>query len=159
MQLELFFQSTSSDVKESMVMCFACGLLPVHLPVSTDKTYEVLKGAKAAVITSGTATLEAAILQVPQVVCYKTSRFSYCVGKQLIKVPFISLVNLILNKQVVTELVQSDFNKERLKIEIDKLLNKRKRTVLMKEYKDLIAKLGTRGASKRVAKVILNLVK
>lgn len=130
-----------------------------YLPISTDKTYEVLKGAKAAVITSGTATLEAAILQVPQVVCYQTSGFSYWIGKQVIKVPYISLVNLILNKQVVAELVQADFNKERLIQEIDKLLNKKKRTVLVNEYKELIVKLGTKGASQRAAKTILSLVK
>ena len=80
-----------------------------YLPISTDKTYEVLKGAKAAVITSGTATLEAAILQVPQVVCYRTSGFSYWIGKQVIKVPYISLVNLILNQQVVSRIGANRF--------------------------------------------------
>lgn len=130
-----------------------------YLPISTDKTYEVLKGAKAAVITSGTATLEAAILQVPQVVCYRTSGFSYWIGKQVIKVPFISLVNLILDKQVVAELVQADFNKQHLIQEIDKLLSKKHRTVLLKEYKKLIEKLGTKGASQKAAQAVLNLVK
>ena len=130
-----------------------------YLPISTDKTYEVLKGAKVAVITSGTATLEAAILQIPQVVCYRTSRFSYWIGKQVIKVPFISLVNLILNKQVLAELVQADFNKERLIQEIDMLLNKKHSTVLLQEYKNLIKKLGNKGASRRAAQAILNLLK
>ena len=128
-----------------------------YLPISTDKTYEVLKVAKAAVITSGTATLEAAILQVPQVVCYRTSRFSYWIGKQLIKVPFISLVNLILNKQVVTELVQADFNKERLIQEIDKLLNKKHRIVLLQEYLNLIEELGEKGASQRAAQAVFKI--
>ena len=77
----------------------------------------------------------------------------------MIKVPFISLVNLILNKQVVTELVQTDFNKERLIKEIDKLLNKKHRTVLLQEYKYLIKKLGTKGASKRAAQAVINLLK
>ena len=130
-----------------------------YLPISTDKTHEVLKGAKVAVITSGTATLEAAILQVPQVVCYRTSGFSYWIGKQVIKVSFISLVNLILNKQVVAELVQADFNKECLIKEIDKLLNKKHRTVLLQEYKKLIKKLGAKGASQRAAQEIINLLK
>ena len=128
-----------------------------YLPISTDKTYEVLKGAKVAVVTSGTATLEAAILRVPQVVCYRTSRFSYWIGKLLIKVNFISLVNLILKKEVVAELVQDNFNKERLIREVEKLLNKRKRTVLLKEYDELIVKLGTKGASRRAAKAIISL--
>ena len=130
-----------------------------YLPISTDKTYEVLKGAKAAVITSGTATLEAAILKVPQVVCYRTSGFSYWIGKRVIKVAFISLVNLILNKQVVAELVQSDFNKERLVQEIDKLLNKKHRNILLQEYKKLIEKLGKKGASQRAAQAVLNLLR
>ena len=130
-----------------------------YLPISTDKTYEVLKGAKAAVITSGTATLEAAILQVPQVVCYRTSGFSYWIGKLMIKVPYISLVNLILNQKAVAELVQTDFNKEYLIREIDKLLNKKHRTVLLQEYKKLIKKLGTKGASKRAAQAVIKLLK
>ena len=130
-----------------------------YLPISTDKTYEVLKGAKVAVITSGTATLEAAILQVPQVVCYRTSGFSYWIGKQVIKVPYISLVNLILNQQVVAELVQADYNKKQLIQEIDKLLNKKHRTVLLEQYKKLIKKLGAKGASKRAAQAVINLLK
>ena len=130
-----------------------------YLPISNNKTYEVLKGAKAAIITSGTAVLEAAILEVPQVVCYRTSAFSYWIGKKIIKVSFISLVNLILNRQVVTELVQSDFNKENLIQELDKLLNKKHNKTLLREYKILIKKLGSKGASKRAGKAILNLLK
>lgn len=130
-----------------------------YLPISTDKTHEVLKGAKVAIITSGTATLEAAILQVPQVVCYRTSRFSYWIGKWVIKVPYISLVNLILNEQVVAELVQADFNKKYLIREIDKLLNKKYRTHLQQQYKKLIKKLGSKGASKRAAEIVINLLK
>ena len=118
-----------------------------------------MKGAKVAVITSGTATLEAAILQVPQVVCYRTSGFSYWIGKLMIKVPYISLVNLILNQKAVAELVQTDFNKEYLIREIDKLLNKKHRTVLLQEYKYLIKKLGTKGASKRAAQAVIKLLK
>ena len=77
---------------------------------------------------------------MPQVVCYRTSR-AFWIGKLLIKVNFISLVNLILKKQVVVELVQDDFNKESLTREVEKLLNKKKRTVLFKEYEDLILNL------------------
>jgi lipid-A-disaccharide synthase len=125
-----------------------------YLPISSNKTYEVLVGARAALITSGTATLEAAILKVPQVVCYRTSFFSYWIGKQLVKVPFISLVNLILNKAVVSELIQEDFNKQRLIAEVDKLLNKRHKKTLLEEYQLLSEKLGQRGASDRAAKAI-----
>ncbi|MBC8464072.1 MAG: lipid-A-disaccharide synthase [Bacteroidetes bacterium] len=128
-----------------------------YIPIATGKTYEVLKGARAALITSGTATLEAAILQVPQVVCYKTSAISYQIGKRLVKVPFISLVNLIMNKKLVSELVQGDFNKKRLTKELDFILKKENRKSLVEEYKVLIQKLGSQGASQRAAEAIQQL--
>ena len=128
-----------------------------YIPIATGKTYEVLKGARAALITSGTATLEAAILQVPQVVCYKTSAISYQIGKRLVKVPFISLVNLIMNKKLVSELVQGDFNKKRLAKELDFILKRENRESLVEEYKVLIQKLGSQGASQRAAQAIQQL--
>ncbi len=128
-----------------------------YIPIATGKTYEVLKGARAALITSGTATLEAAILQVPQVVCYKTRAISYQIGKRLVKVPFISLVNLIMNKKLVSELVQGDFNKKRLAKELDFILKRENRESLVEEYKVLIQKLGSQGASQRAAQAIQQL--
>lgn len=129
-----------------------------YMPIATGKTYEVLKGAKAAIVTSGTATLEAAILEVPQVVCYQTSSFSYTLGKLLVKVPFISLVNLIANKPLVTELLQSDFNEEKLKAALKQLLNKKHRTKLIEEYQLLKEQLGGVGASERAATAISKLL-
>tara|TARA_B100000575_G_scaffold287928_1_gene287072 strand:- start:4967 stop:6049 length:1083 start_codon:yes stop_codon:yes gene_type:complete len=129
-----------------------------YIPISSNKTYEVLKDSKVAVITSGTATLEAAILNIPQVVCYKTSNFSYYLARFFIKIPYISLVNIILNKNVVKELIQFDFKKENLIFEINKLLNKKHKQVLLEEYMQLQKKLGEPSASMRYAKKILSIL-
>ena len=129
-----------------------------YIPISSNKTYEVLKDSKVAVITSGTATLEAAILNIPQVVCYKTSNFSYYLARFFVKIPYISLVNIILNKNVVKELIQFDFKKENLIFEINKLLNKKHKKVLLEEYMQLQKKLGEPSASMRYAKKILSIL-
>ena len=129
-----------------------------YIPISSNKTYEVLKDSKVAVITSGTATLEAAILNIPQVVCYKTSNFSYYLARFFVKIPYISLVNIILNKNVVKELIQFDFKKENLIFEINKLLNKKHKQVLLEEYMQLQKKLGEQSASMRYAKKILSIL-
>ena len=80
--------------------------------------------SSAAILTSGTISLEAALFGVPQVVCYKTSFISYLVAKKYVKTKFISLVNIISNKKVVDELIQDDFNLENLIISLEKSLNK-----------------------------------
>ena len=129
-----------------------------YIPISSNKTYEVLKDSKVAVITSGTATLEAAILNIPQVVCYKTSNFSYYLARFFVKIPYISLVNIILNKNVVKELIQFDFKKENLIFEINKLLNKKHKQILLDEYMQLQKKLGEPSASMRYAKKILSIL-
>ena len=129
-----------------------------YIPISSNKTYEVLKDSKVAVITSGTATLEAAILNIPQVVCYKTSNFSYYLARFFVKIPYISLVNIILNKNIVKELIQFDFKKENLIFEINKLLNKKHKQVLLEEYMQLQKKLGEPSASMRYAKKILSIL-
>jgi lipid-A-disaccharide synthase len=87
-----------------------------------NQTYELLLHAKAACVTSGTATLETALFGVPEVICYKGSAISYQIAKRLIKVNYISLVNLIMNKPVVKELIQDEFNKEHLKKELGLIL-------------------------------------
>ena len=125
-----------------------------NIPISTNKTYELLSSARAAIITSGTATLEAAILRVPQVVCYKTSTFSYILGRLLVKLKYISLVNLISDSFVVEELIQSDCNKENLKNSLNKILKKKSKELMIKKYNLLIKKLGEKGATRRVAELI-----
>lgn len=120
----------------------------------SNKTYDLLSIAFAAIVTSGTATLETALFKVPQVVCYKGSWLSYQIGKRLVKLDFISLVNLILNKEAVTELIQGDFNTKKLKKELDIILNDYERTKFFINYYDLEKALGGTGASKQVAKHI-----
>lgn len=129
----------------------------IHLLL--NKTYDLLSVSKAALVTSGTATLETALFKVPQVVCYKGSRISYEIAKRIIKLKYISLVNLILDKEVVTELIQTDFNNKRLKEELNKILNEYNRAVLFLEYYNLEQKLGGIGASEKTAKLIVEAVK
>ncbi|WP_242927082.1 lipid-A-disaccharide synthase [Pontibacter vulgaris] len=93
-----------------------------NIKIVYDQTYDLLAHSKAALVTSGTATLETALFNVPQVVCYKTSAISYYIGKQVIKVPYISLVNLIANKPVVTELIQDDFTPKKIVAELKQIL-------------------------------------
>ena len=92
----------------------------------SNKTYDLLSVSYAALVTSGTATLETALFKVPQVVCYKGSAISYHIAKRIITLKFISLVNLVMDKKVVTELIQNDFNKKQLKLELEHILTKKK---------------------------------
>ncbi len=101
------------------------------------KTYELLSIAHAALVTSGTATLETGIFKVPQVVCYKGSQVSYWIGKQLVDIKYISLVNLILDKPLITELIQDDFNIERVKNELNEILMPNRREEIRKGYQEL----------------------
>jgi lipid-A-disaccharide synthase len=103
-----------------------------------NQTYQLLLQAKAALVTSGTATLETALFGVPEVVCYKGSSISYMIAKKLIKIKYISLVNLIMDKPVVTELIQHDLTTKNVIRELDKLLHDPKRINQIKEdYQDL----------------------
>lgn len=118
------------------------------------ETYNILKSAYAALVTSGTATLETALHRVPQVVCYKTSEFNYQAGKRLIKVAYISLVNLILNKPAVVELIQRDLNITRLEKEFECMVGEGRATILA-DYNQLIHLLADEGASERAADIVI----
>ncbi|MCU0439810.1 MAG: lipid-A-disaccharide synthase [Raineya sp.] len=124
----------------------------LNIPIIYDQTYDLLAHAYAAVVTSGTATLETALFNIPQVVCYKGSWISYQIAKRLIKVPYISLVNLVLNKQTVVELIQDQLNTENLIKEIEKTLGGETREIILKDYKTLQQMMGTAGASEITAK-------
>lgn len=126
----------------------------VHLLL--NKTYDLLSVSHAALVTSGTATLETALYKVPQVVCYKGSRISYEIAKRIIQLKYISLVNLILDKPAVTELIQTEFNTKNLKLELKKILDDYQRAVMFLDYYDLEVALGGRGASEKTAKLIVN---
>lgn len=128
----------------------------VHL--AQNQTYDLLRHSKAALVTSGTATLETALFKVPEVVCYKGSVVSYLIAKQLVKVKYISLVNLIMDRELVKELIQSELNKKNLKAELSKLLSDDYRNSLLSAYQELIQKLGGKGASQKAAEEIVAFV-
>lgn len=114
---------------------FYASLLAPYKNVSSvvNKTYELLVLSKAALVTSGTATLETALFGVPEVICYKGSAFSYQIAKRLIKIKFIGLVNLIMDKEVVKELIQDELTVENLKRELNMLLNDETKKQQLKE--------------------------
>ena len=121
----------------------------------SGKTYDLLSVSYAALVTSGTATLETALLNVPEVVCYKGSWLSYHIAKRIIKLKYISLVNLIMDKPVVTELIQGDLTKKNLEKELDKLSTYTRRYEIFKDYVLLREKLGGEGASEKTAALIV----
>lgn len=125
----------------------------------SNKTYNLLQNATAALVTSGTATLETALFKVPEVVCYKGSWGSYQIAKRIITLKYISLVNLIMDEEVVTELIQDQCNTKRIKEELEKILNSTYRNTLLEKYALLEKQLGGVGASKKTAALIINSLK
>jgi lipid-A-disaccharide synthase len=123
-----------------------------------NKTYSLLMQASAACVTSGTATLETALFAVPEVVCYKGSSISYQIAKRLIKVKYISLVNLIMDKPVVKELIQDQLTVQNLRKELGELLNNpSRRKEMLQDYASLKSLLGMGGpASANAAEIIIN---
>lgn len=122
----------------------------------SGKTYDLLSIATCALVTSGTATLETALFNVPEVVCYKGNWLSYQIAKRIINLKYISLVNLIMDKPIVTELIQGELNTSNLKKELDKLLDQNHREQVLKDYAELRKKLGGEGASNHTAELIIN---
>jgi lipid-A-disaccharide synthase len=121
-----------------------------------DKTYEILHISQAALVTSGTATLEAALIGTPQVVCYKADLVSILIAWAVIKVRFISLVNLIMGFEVIKELIQYDLNEKNLLAELSAILpGGNKRNKILSDYEELKTKLGPAGASGRIAKEMI----
>lgn len=120
-----------------------------------NQTYNLLTLSTAALVTSGTATLETALFKVPQVVCYRAHWLSYYIAKKIITLKYISLVNLIMDKEVIKELIQDDLNTENLSLELNKILSKDTRTKVFEEYYQLEKKLGGAGASKKAAELIV----
>ncbi len=117
-----------------------------------NKTYQLLMQSKAALVTSGTATLETALFGVPEIVCYKSSFISYQIGKRLVKVKYISLVNLIMDKLVVKELIQDELTADNLKVELELLLHdKKKNEQLQIDYQSLQNILNEGGNASTIA--------
>lgn len=126
------------------------GTNPVR--IVNDRTYDLLSVAEAALVTSGTATLEAALFGVPQVVCYRTSSLTYALARLFLKVRYISLVNLIMGREAVAELIQGEMNRDRLRRELEKIIRGgERREPIKRDYEELRQKLGGEGASARIA--------
>ncbi|HXC03845.1 MAG TPA: lipid-A-disaccharide synthase [Bacteroidia bacterium] len=123
-----------------------------EIQIVFGQTYGVLRQAYAALVTSGTATLETALFRVPEVVCYKGGAISYQIARRLVKVKYISLVNLIMDREIVKELIQDEFTVDNLKSELIKITtNSHQREVQLKGLDELKVKLGGPGASARLA--------
>ena len=121
-----------------------------------NQTYDLLSNATAAVVTSGTATLETALFNLPQVVVYRASWISYQIAKRLIQVPYISLPNLIAEHQVVRELIQNDFSSIKLREELNRLLSDLAyRKTILEGYTQIRSKIGEGSASQQTAQLIL----
>ena len=128
-----------------------------NVQIVENQTYDLLQHASAAMVTSGTATLETALFTVPEVICYKANSVSYWIARYLIRVKYICLVNLILNKEAVKELIQGNLNTENLAAELDKLLHDFKRQrQLLEDYETLKDLMGNAGASGKAAEIIVN---
>lgn len=125
----------------------------------SNRTYDLLRISTAALVTSGTATLETALFKVPEVVCYKGNWISYQIAKRIITLKYISLVNLIMDKEVVTELIQSDCNSKKIEIELRKILETDKREKVLESYEILEKLLGGVGASDKTAHLIVDKLK
>lgn len=121
--------------------------------------YEVLAGCDVAMVTSGTATLETAIMGVPMVIVYRISRLSYWIGKRVVKVPFIGLVNLVAGESVVAELIQDEVTPERIAVEARRLLEDRESRIrVMEGLKRVRGLLGAGGASERTARIAMEMM-
>jgi lipid-A-disaccharide synthase len=121
-----------------------------------DETYGLLSHAKAALVASGTASLETALFRVPQIVCYKTNWLTYIIAKTVIKIEHLSLVNILLGKEIIKELIQKKLKKENLCRELDNLFFEKER--ILAGYDKLSTLLNTKGkgASKNAARFILD---
>ena len=122
----------------------------------SNRAYDLLRCSKAALVTSGTATLETALLNIPEVVCYRGSKISYAIAKRLVKhIKYISLVNLIMDKEVVKELIQSELDTGNLVAQLKLILEGDSRNLMLEEFEILRSKLGGKGASDNAADIIL----
>ena len=134
---------------------YALGIGDAPITVVKDRTYDVLRTARAALVTSGTATLETALFGVPEVVCYSGSALNVWIAKRLVDIQFISLVNLIMDREVVRELIQGDLTVENLSAELERLLQDGPyRNRMQADLGELQQRLGGPGASARVASVV-----
>ena len=126
-----------------------------NVKVIFGRTYDILNNSSAALVTSGTATIETALFGVPQVVCYKPGYATFHLLRRIISVKYICMVNLILDKMAVEELIEDDLNEKRMTAELKRLFDFKARERILADYKLLETKLGGEGASKRTANLII----
>jgi len=127
-----------------------------QIPVIFNATYDILTKASAAVVASGTATLETALFRVPQVVVYKGNKISIAIARMVVKIRFISLVNLIMDNLIVKELIQQECNPKNISAELDLLLNNKDyRAKMLQDYNELDKRMGKPGASTKAAELIV----
>jgi lipid-A-disaccharide synthase len=152
-EYQFVIAGTTNLPKEAYQMAIDMGLKVVF-----GQTYALMHNAHAGIIKSGTSTLESALFRLPQVVCYKGGTVSYSIAKMVVggRVKYIGLPNLILDKPVVKELIQTDLNAKNLKEELTKIISGSVREEMLKEYDGLIKLLGNSGASKKVAELMYN---
>ena len=127
-----------------------------NLSIISDETYELLSHSEAALVTSGTATLETALLNIPEVVCYKGGMISYLIARMLVKIKFISLVNLIMDREVVKELIQNNLTTDSITEELRKIIDPQVRIKIFDDYTKLNEILNTGGAAAKTASMIVN---
>jgi len=149
----------AQTVDEKMVRQFIAGA-SVPVVLSPKGIYDTLQDCDAVIATSGTVTLEIALMAIPMVVVYRLSRVSFEVGKRIVKVPYISLVNLVADKEVVSELIQKDANPEKMACEIERVLREGDARVQMIQDLEAVSKrLGEKGASARTAEIALEMMR
>jgi lipid-A-disaccharide synthase len=166
--LPAMIEATASYQEYQLVIAGAPGMDPSfytpylneRVSIVFNETYDLLHQSTAAIVCSGTATLETALFNIPQVCGYIANPVSYAIAKLLVKIRYISLVNLNLDRECITELIQNDFSVENLHKELDMILpGGANRTKMLADYAELAALLGGPGASSRAAKEIISLVK
>lgn len=146
--------SQTADFYETLIEQYT------NVKLIEGQTYDLLQHSQVALVTSGTATLETALFGVPQIVCYKAGQLMYQIVKRIIQVKYIAIVNLIMGKEIVKELIQKDLNTRQLKENLHLLLEDEiTRNNLQKNYQLLYEKLGKEGAAERAAKAIVSLHK
>lgn len=134
--------------------------IPENFKLIYNQTYDILNNAQLAIVTSGTATLETALFKVPQVVCYKANSISVSIARMLVKIKFISLVNLIVDRKIVTELIQEDCTADKIEQELNLVkIGASNHQQLMNDYDELYAKVAEPGASNRAAISIVKYLK
>lgn len=162
--LSIMLETTKAFPELEFVFAGNTALPPsLYLPLESaglnvvfDQTHELMFHAKAGIIKSGTSTLESALLRLPQVVCYKSGALSFAIGKRLVNVKYISLPNLILDRPLLKELIQTELTAVNIQMELNKILDTGVyRDEILKGYDELIIKLGGTGASARAAKWLM----